>query len=546
MAEKRSRPDDNFFHTGETTEHLNEDHDVVSTARDVEGYRGLPFSEDRTEYRDTSGDEIGRSVERTTVFGNDYTEYAANGGERYFARVHDDTFGSGKTVEVKDRSGAVIGTARMVSRMFGGSEIETTGTVPPGLASELLGAREERREAKAKAPRQRKSRELPDDEFGFIWAVLKGAFILMMVLAAIFIGLMVLAVALVIAAIASLVQFGYGEAVRRRLGPAVRLYATRGGRVVWVGPLVGLILALPLVPLVLQIGDGLTTFVLLAGLAGGGYLGYRASTWVSAKRLGKLDVAEMMSGELVEPAPAVLYSIAGVVGFTIVGLTVWAATVDGSGTTYTDASNGYDEASYDNGYIEDERDGETESVDDGGRPTAGMTLEDAPAFSPQFIYANAPGDGFLASRTRPSTSTGERTEPIPHGTRVQVLNMQPVNDVVDGLSGRWLYVRHEGRDGWVFDGYTLQSPPAEIEAIPVGQWAVVNGPGGSLNLRAWSSVSSRVEGEMANGTQAYVEACRREVNAYSSGKPGQWCRVSQDGRTGWAFSAYLDGVGLAR
>ena len=543
MAEKWSRPDSNFFHTGGTTEHLDENHDVISTARDVKRMRGLPFSEDRTEYKDAEGDHIGRSVERETFFKNAYTEYTTSDGDRYSARVLDDMFGSGKTVEVKDDRGRVVGTARMVSRMFGGTEIETTGDVPAGLASELLGAREERRASKE--PRQRKSRDLPDSDFGLMWAIFKGAIVLALVVTAILIGLMVLAVALVITAIAALAQFGYGEAVRRRLGPAVRLYATRGPKVAWVGPLVGLVLAIPFVPLILNQGDGLAIFILLAGLAGGVYLGYRASTWVSAKRLGGINPVEMLTGELVEPQPAVLYGIASLVGIALVGLSVWAAVVDGRASTSSETA-GYADTDYGDGYIEGEEDGETDYIQESGSPTAGTTLEEAPSFSPQFIYANAPGDGFLASRTEPSVRTGERKEPIPHGTRIQVLNMEPVSDFVDGTSGRWLYVRYEDRNGWVFDGYTLQSPPPEIEALPVGQWAVVNGPGGSLNLRAWSSVSSRAEGEMANGTQAYIVACRREVHAYSSGKPGHWCQVQQDGQTGWAFDAYLDRTGESR
>ena len=75
------------------------------------------------------------------------------------------------------------------------------------------------------------------------------------------------------------------------------------------------------------------------------------------------------------------------------------------------------------------------------------------------LYVNAPGDGFLALRSHPTITSGERILKIPHAHAVQVLSREPVTDRVDGLRDEWLYVDYRGEQGWVFGAYAQPTPP---------------------------------------------------------------------------------------
>lgn len=64
------------------------------------------------------------------------------------------------------------------------------------------------------------------------------------------------------------------------------------------------------------------------------------------------------------------------------------------------------------------------------------------------VTVHAPGDGFLALRSEPSTKRGRRLAKIPHGTR---LTLQRCDVAADGY--RWCRTTYEGQKGWVFDRY---------------------------------------------------------------------------------------------
>jgi len=67
--------------------------------------------------------------------------------------------------------------------------------------------------------------------------------------------------------------------------------------------------------------------------------------------------------------------------------------------------------------------------------------------------ANSPGDGFLALRTLPSATIGDRILKIPHGATVSVGACGPVERSVH--PGRWCQARYNGYTGYVYDYYLI-------------------------------------------------------------------------------------------
>jgi len=78
-----------------------------------------------------------------------------------------------------------------------------------------------------------------------------------------------------------------------------------------------------------------------------------------------------------------------------------------------------------------------------------------PVPTPQFPMAriDAPGDGFLALRSEPSETEGERIAKIPHGSMVAIENCEREQKTVSGKKGRWCAVTYEDTSGWVFDAW---------------------------------------------------------------------------------------------
>lgn len=66
---------------------------------------------------------------------------------------------------------------------------------------------------------------------------------------------------------------------------------------------------------------------------------------------------------------------------------------------------------------------------------------------------NSPGDGFLALRSLPSSTVGERILKIPHGASVSVGACGPT---VRGIHpGRWCQARYGGSTGYIYDYYVV-------------------------------------------------------------------------------------------
>ncbi len=66
---------------------------------------------------------------------------------------------------------------------------------------------------------------------------------------------------------------------------------------------------------------------------------------------------------------------------------------------------------------------------------------------------DAPGDGFLALRSEPSESAGERIAKIPHGRYVSIEDCEREEKTVSGKKGRWCMVSYENNTGWAFDAW---------------------------------------------------------------------------------------------
>ncbi len=77
---------------------------------------------------------------------------------------------------------------------------------------------------------------------------------------------------------------------------------------------------------------------------------------------------------------------------------------------------------------------------------------DQPAPTRTIATVNSPGDGFLALRTMPSSSAGDRLLAIPHGARVTI-NGCLGSTRVGNKTGRWCRASYGGYSGWVFDAW---------------------------------------------------------------------------------------------
>lgn len=75
-----------------------------------------------------------------------------------------------------------------------------------------------------------------------------------------------------------------------------------------------------------------------------------------------------------------------------------------------------------------------------------------PSVTSTSALVNSPGDGFLALRTLPSSSAGDRIYAIPHGARVFLNGCLPTSRV-GNKTGRWCRARYGTYNGWVFDAW---------------------------------------------------------------------------------------------
>lgn len=160
-------------------------------------------------------------------------------------------------------------------------------------------------------------------------------------------------------------------------------------------------------------------------------------------------------------------------------------------------------------------------------------------------YADSPRDGFVALRSTPSTTSGTRLLQIPHGEEVEVLHENGPAGRVSGRDGRWIQVRYRGTVGWAFSGF-LASPHSGLAdgQVPINQYGVINQPiAGYLNLRAGPTVRHAILSRMYTGERVLVVACNQRVERGTSGRMGRWCRLTHGSVDGWAFDAFIDGIG---
>jgi hypothetical protein len=80
------------------------------------------------------------------------------------------------------------------------------------------------------------------------------------------------------------------------------------------------------------------------------------------------------------------------------------------------------------------------------------TVSTPPKSNETFAKANSPSDGFLALRTGPSATEGERILKIPHGATIKVLSCLKR---AAGKNGRWCRVDYNGNFGWAFDAFMI-------------------------------------------------------------------------------------------
>lgn len=77
-----------------------------------------------------------------------------------------------------------------------------------------------------------------------------------------------------------------------------------------------------------------------------------------------------------------------------------------------------------------------------------------PTVTRSTAVVNSPGDGFLALRSLPSSSAGDRVYAIPHGARVSI-NGCLASTRIGNKTGRWCRASYGGYSGWVFDAWLI-------------------------------------------------------------------------------------------
>lgn len=135
------------------------------------------------------------------------------------------------------------------------------------------------------------------------------------------------------------------------------------------------------------------------------------------------------------------------------------------------------------------------------------------------VTVNAPGDGFLALRSEPSSKTGQRLGKIPHGTQLTLSNC-----VQSQRAETWCETDYNGFTGWIYQKYVLPVSSGVMQqtvsgARPVmvggdpefdacGSMGMVTGlkPGGDgfLALRAAPSSHASLLDKLYAGESVYI------------------------------------------
>lgn len=81
-------------------------------------------------------------------------------------------------------------------------------------------------------------------------------------------------------------------------------------------------------------------------------------------------------------------------------------------------------------------------------------VPDQPTATTGTARVNSPADGFLALRTYPSSSVGDRITQIPHGASVSIGGCLG-STRIGSKTGRWCRATYKGYSGWVFDAWLV-------------------------------------------------------------------------------------------
>lgn len=111
------------------------------------------------------------------------------------------------------------------------------------------------------------------------------------------------------------------------------------------------------------------------------------------------------------------------------------------------------------------------------------------------VIVNAPGDGFLALRSEPSTSTGVRLLKIPHGTALNLGSCAP-----NPGGDNWCMTTYRGQTGWILDRYLKPlKASARAEQASSGTPVLIGGDvdGDACSIGAVSGLTPGGDGFLA-------------------------------------------------
>lgn len=131
------------------------------------------------------------------------------------------------------------------------------------------------------------------------------------------------------------------------------------------------------------------------------------------------------------------------------------------------------------------------------------------AISPSLAFGgtaivNAPGDGFLALRSEPTTQNGIRIAKIPHGTQLTLGDC-----VSSSAKDPWCKTTYHGQSGWVL-GRFLVSERQERIAAPGGAssgWRIDLGGFGPVRIGMTVAEASKLVGKKLSNDSSGNENC---------------------------------------
>ncbi|MCP5494659.1 MAG: SH3 domain-containing protein [Leptospiraceae bacterium] len=69
-----------------------------------------------------------------------------------------------------------------------------------------------------------------------------------------------------------------------------------------------------------------------------------------------------------------------------------------------------------------------------------------------------------------ASKTAERVKLVPFDSIVEILEESPNSETIDGIKSKWLKVKYEEEEGWVFGGYVIEIKEENMEKIDSIRW----------------------------------------------------------------------------